>query len=74
MCQKAISTPLYLYRHLIRRVKSLPSGVQDHYKHYIRQGFNSHADEKDPERIQQIIDRALQDAEWIIKKYSQKTS
>ena len=31
-----------------------------------------HAEEDDPERLQQIIDRALQDADWIIKKVKTK--
>ena len=28
----------------------------------------SHSDETDPFRIQQIINRALEDAEWLLKK------
>ena len=34
----------------------------------VRQGFNSHKDETDPERIEQIMSRAAEDAEWIVKK------
>ena len=30
----------------------------------------SHSDETDPVRIQQIIDRAILDAEWLMKKVS----
>ena len=37
----------------------------------IFQAYNSHSDETDPERIQQIIARAQEDAEWIIKKVKQ---
>ncbi|XP_027854666.1 LYR motif-containing protein 9 isoform X1 [Xiphophorus couchianus] len=36
------------------------------------QGYNSHSDEDDPERIQMIIQRAVKDAEWILDKYTKK--
>ena len=29
-----------------------------------------HSDELDPERLQQIIDRSIEDANWIVKKYN----
>lgn len=32
------------------------------------QGYNSHMDEDDPERIQMIIQRAITDADWILEK------
>ena len=35
---------------------------------YVIQGFRSHANENDAERIQQIIKRAKEDAEWVLKK------
>ena len=31
-------------------------------------GFYQHADEEDPERIQQIIKRSLENSEWIVNK------
>ncbi|KAK7088045.1 hypothetical protein V1264_022017 [Littorina saxatilis] len=65
-----VQTPVQLYRHLLRCVKKLPKESQDYYKNYARQGFNSHADEPDNERIKQIIQRALEDADWIVKKYT----
>ena len=34
------------------------------------QSYNSHADESDPDRIQQIIQRSVDDAEWVLKKVS----
>ena len=61
-------TPVTLYRHLLRIVALLPKESQAYYKHHIRQGFKSHADEDDPERIQQIISRAMEDAKWIAQK------
>ncbi|GFX53486.1 LYR motif-containing protein 9 [Trichonephila clavipes] len=69
---KLISNPVHLYRYLLRQCKKLPSNTQDHYKHHLRQSFNSHLDETNPERIQQIISRAVEDAEWIVKKYSKQ--
>ena len=32
------------------------------------QGFKTHADETDPARVQQIISRALDDAQWVVNK------
>ena len=36
------------------------------------QGYIQHAEEDDPERLKQIIERSVEDAEWIVKKYSKK--
>ena len=30
--------------------------------------FNTHSDETDPDRVQQIISRAVEDADWVVKK------
>jgi len=69
--KQSIATPIHLYRYLLRECKKIPNkDAQVYYTHFIRQGFNSHSDETDPERIQQIISRAIQDCEWIIKKYT----
>ena len=35
-----------------------------------RKEYEQHSEEDDPERVQQIIDRAVRDAEWILKKYN----
>ncbi|KAK2151956.1 hypothetical protein LSH36_344g00011 [Paralvinella palmiformis] len=67
---KAITSSLHLYKYLLRNIKRLPAKSQGYYKNYVKQGFKSHADEDDPERVKQIISRALEDAEWIIKKYT----
>ncbi|KAI4881172.1 hypothetical protein NFI96_012857 [Prochilodus magdalenae] len=64
-----IRTPLQLYRYLLRCCNLLPSAaMQQHYRHAVRQSFNSHADEDDPERIRMIIQRAISDADWILDK------
>lgn len=34
------------------------------------QSFKVHADEDNPERIQQIIKRAIEDADWVMNKVS----
>uniref|UniRef100_A0A8D2PIL6 LYR motif-containing protein 9 n=1 Tax=Zosterops lateralis melanops TaxID=1220523 RepID=A0A8D2PIL6_ZOSLA len=58
-----------LYRYLLRCCRRLPRGpVRQHYRHAIRQSFKVHADEDDPERIQQIIKRAIEDADWVMNK------
>ncbi|XP_035213150.1 LYR motif-containing protein 9-like [Stegodyphus dumicola] len=69
---KIIGNPLSLYRYLLRQCKKLPSNAEEHYKHHVRQSFNSHLDESNPERIKQIMARAIEDAEWIVKKYSKR--
>uniref|UniRef100_A0A194AK89 LYR motif-containing protein 9 n=1 Tax=Pinctada fucata TaxID=50426 RepID=A0A194AK89_PINFU len=61
--------PVQLYRHLLKCIKVLPKDAQGYYRHYIRQGFKSHSDETDPERIKQIIERAKEDVQYIVEKY-----
>ncbi|KAJ8312464.1 hypothetical protein KUTeg_009837 [Tegillarca granosa] len=68
----SINTPQQLYKHLLRCIRQLPGEAQSYYRNYVRQGYISHSDETDPERIQQIISRALEDAEWILKKYKKE--
>uniref|UniRef100_A0A1I8HKB5 LYR motif-containing protein 9 n=1 Tax=Macrostomum lignano TaxID=282301 RepID=A0A1I8HKB5_9PLAT len=65
---QTIRNPLQLYRHLLRLVRTLPPGARPYYSNYIRQAYNSHSDETDPDRVRQIIDRALLDADWVVKK------
>uniref|UniRef100_A0A5G2RDJ7 LYR motif-containing protein 9 n=2 Tax=Sus scrofa TaxID=9823 RepID=A0A5G2RDJ7_PIG len=66
-----VQRPLQLYRYLLRCCRQLPTkGIQEHYKHAVRQSFRVHSDEDNPERIQQIIKRAIEDADWILNKVS----
>ncbi|KAG5898260.1 hypothetical protein JTB14_008605 [Gonioctena quinquepunctata] len=58
-----------LYKYLLRQCQKLPKGSKEHYPFMIRQSFKQHIDEKDPVRIEQIIKRAYEDANWILKKY-----
>ncbi|XP_039612585.1 LYR motif-containing protein 9 [Polypterus senegalus] len=65
-----VQTPIQLYRYLMRCCKRLPStSLQHHYRHSVRQSYNAHSDEDNPQRIQQIIKRAIEDADWIMEKY-----
>ncbi|KAM4760121.1 LYR motif-containing protein 9 isoform 1-T2 [Cyanocitta cristata] len=65
-----VRSSVQLYRYLLRCCRRLPQGhIQQHYRHAIRQSFKVHADEDDPERIQQIIKRAIEDADWVMNKY-----
>ncbi len=73
MAKQGIQTSKQLYKYLLRACKHLPEESQSHYKHHVRQGFNSHADESDPMRVQEIIRRAILDADWILNKYGVKT-
>ncbi|XP_072163745.1 LYR motif-containing protein 9-like [Diadema setosum] len=67
---ESIRTARQLYRYLMRVCDELPEkAMQDHYKHHVRQGFHSHSEETDPERVQQIIEKAVEDAQWILNKY-----
>jgi len=62
-------TPRQLYKALFKQIKLLPPGVQDYYRHFVRQQFNSHSDENDKERIDAIIHQARKDAIWLLKKH-----
>ncbi|XP_036284735.1 LYR motif-containing protein 9-like [Pipistrellus kuhlii] len=68
-----VHTLLQLYRYLLRCCRQLPTkGMQEHYRHAVRQSFQVHSDEDSPERIQQIIKRAIEDADWIMNKYKKQ--
>lgn len=60
---------LALYKHLLKECEKLPEAPKKHYRFMIKQSFKQHIDETDPERIAQIITRANQDVQWILKKY-----
>lgn len=40
---------------------------------FLLQSFQVHADEDSPERIQQIIKRAIEDADWVMHKVSARS-
>ena len=61
-----------LYHFLLRTIEKLPKNAQQHYRHSIRQAFNSHIDEDDPERLEQIYAQAVKDADWLLNKYKVK--
>ena len=65
-----VGTSRALYKHLLREVGKLPTEARPHYRHHVRQGFNQHRDETDPERVQQIIAQAMKDAVWLVNKVS----
>nr|XP_025962581.1 LYR motif-containing protein 9 isoform X1 [Dromaius novaehollandiae]XP_025962598.1 LYR motif-containing protein 9 isoform X1 [Dromaius novaehollandiae]XP_025962617.1 LYR motif-containing protein 9 isoform X1 [Dromaius novaehollandiae]XP_025962625.1 LYR motif-containing protein 9 isoform X1 [Dromaius novaehollandiae]XP_025962635.1 LYR motif-containing protein 9 isoform X1 [Dromaius novaehollandiae]XP_025962644.1 LYR motif-containing protein 9 isoform X1 [Dromaius novaehollandiae]XP_02596265 len=68
-----VQNSLQLYRYLLRCCKQLPEeNIRQHYRHAIRQSFKVHADEDNPERIQQIIKRAIEDADWVMNKYKKQ--
>lgn len=68
--EAALKSPKQLYKFLLRECEKLPKEAQGFYKHSVKQSFKQHLIEPDEERIQQIMKKAVHDAEWIIKKYS----
>ncbi|XP_019327353.1 PREDICTED: LYR motif-containing protein 9 isoform X2 [Aptenodytes forsteri] len=70
-----VQNSLQLYRYLLRCCKQLPEeNIRQHYRHAVRQSFKVHADEDDPERIQQIIKRAIEDADWVMNKFKREST
>jgi len=69
---KQPSTPKELYKVLLRKCDLLPKDAGKFYKQSVRKEFDQHQDELDAERIQQIIERSLKDADWILNKYNKK--
>ncbi|KAG5320298.1 LYRM9 protein, partial [Acromyrmex heyeri] len=66
-----INTSKQLYKYLLRECEKLPKHTQQFYKHSVKQSFKQHVSESDEERIQQIMEKALLDAKWVIQKYNQ---
>ncbi|CAG9815628.1 unnamed protein product [Phaedon cochleariae] len=57
-----------LFKYLIKQCDKLPTGPREHYRFMVKQSFKQHVNEKDQERINQIIQRAYEDSKWILKK------
>jgi len=66
------SSPKNLYKFLVKTCSQLPPDAGKFYKTAVRTEYDQHREEDDPERIQQIMERAVRDAEWIIKKYKKQ--
>jgi len=70
---KQITTSRALYKFLLRETKKLPEDAGKYYSKQIRTEFRTqHAEEDDPERLQQIIERSIKDAEWVVKTRRKK--
>lgn len=65
-------TSKQLYKRLLRDCEKLPKEAQKHYKHAVKQSFLQHVDEPDSQRVDDIIEKALKDAEWVLAKYKSK--
>ena len=59
-----------LYRTLLRHIASLPPAARPYYSAHVREGFVAFASETDPARLAQLEARALQDAAWVVAKYT----
>ncbi|KOC62598.1 UPF0631 protein [Habropoda laboriosa] len=64
----ALKSPKQLYKFLLRECERLPKNAQLFYKHSVKQSFKQHLIEPDKNRVQQIMEKAVQDAEWLLKK------
>ncbi|KAK9846011.1 hypothetical protein WJX81_008360 [Elliptochloris bilobata] len=62
------SPALSLYRELWRKIRLLPRDTQQYYQRFVKESFINHEDEG-PERLDQIVSRAKEDAQWVLKKY-----
>ena len=68
------------YKHRVRQVRLdyYPNEIELNSCQYsinftygtFRQEFASYSDESDPERVQQIIQQAMKDVEWVLQKVS----
>ncbi|XP_076244284.1 LYR motif-containing protein 9-like [Calliopsis andreniformis] len=68
--EAALNSPKLLYKFLLRECEKLPKDAQQFYKHSVKQSFKQHLIESDKERVQQIMEKAVQDANWIVNKYT----
>jgi len=69
----AVTSTRALYKYLLRETEKLPSNAKIFYRNSIKREYDQHKEESDPERIQQIIEQSIKDADWIVNKYT-KTS
>jgi len=66
------SGPKNLYKWLLRSCSALPPDAAKFYRQSVRKEFEQHREEEEEERVQQIMERAVRDAEWIVKKYTKQ--
>jgi len=66
------TSPKSLYKVLLRTCDQLPANAGKFYKQSVRKEFDQHRDEQDSERVEQIMERAQRDAQWILNKYTAK--
>lgn len=69
---KVVMTSLQLYKYLLRQCEKLPPDAGKYYKFAIKQSYKQHRVEPDPERVKQMITKSIEDAKWIVNKYTQK--
>ncbi|CAG9585430.1 unnamed protein product [Danaus chrysippus] len=65
-------TSRLLYKFLLRECEKLPPDACKHYKFAVKQSYKQHKTESDPERIKDIIQKSVEDAKWIVAKYTKK--
>lgn len=65
-----LTSPKGLYKSLLRKCDKLPKEAGGFYKKSVRKEFEQHRDEPDTDRVHQIMERAVKDADWILNKYT----
>lgn len=61
---------LSLYRSALRAIARLPdAGARDYYRAYARQNLNEYRDERDPQRVAQLLEHGRSAADFLIKKH-----
>lgn len=69
---KVVMTSLQLYKYLLRQCEKLPPDACKHYKFAVKQSYKQHKLEPDSERVDLIINKSLEDAKWILNKYTKQ--
>jgi hypothetical protein len=66
----AANPALALYRSALRAIARLPNaGAREYYRAYARQNLNEYRDERDPQRLAQLLEHGRSAADFLIKKH-----
>jgi len=57
------------YRKMLQLLRLIPADSRQYYHYFCKQNWLSHQNEIDEERINFILRRGKQDAEWVLSKF-----
>mmetsp|Transcript_23812 Transcript_23812/g.59581 ORF Transcript_23812/g.59581 Transcript_23812/m.59581 type:complete len:97 (+) Transcript_23812:201-491(+) len=60
---------LSFYKECLRKLRLVRPDQRGYYYYYLRQNVHSHAHEDEPERVNELLERAEADALWILAKF-----